>query len=67
MKTKEKKEVFSKDISELKNRLKEAREQLFEMRMDFSQNKLKNSRQLFFKRREIAQIMTVIREKELAK
>ncbi|MBI2032081.1 MAG: 50S ribosomal protein L29 [Candidatus Levybacteria bacterium] len=67
MKTKEKKEVFSKDIKELKNRLKEAREQLFEMRMDFSQNKLKNSRQLFFKRREIAQIMTVIREKELVK
>ncbi len=65
MKTKEKKEIFGKTIKELKVLLKEAREVLFNLKLDKAQDKLKNKRSIFFKKKEIAKILTAIREKEL--
>ena len=65
MKTKDKKELFSKSIQELKNLLKSAEDVLFAMKLEKSQNKLKNTRSIFWKRKEIANILTVVRMKEM--
>ena len=65
MKTKNKKELFAKTIDELKKSLIEKRNELFSARQDLAQNKLKNQRSIFWKRKEIALILTVVREKEL--
>jgi ribosomal protein L29 len=66
MKTKDKKELFTKSEKELRKALKEAREALFNLNLDNRQNKLKNTRQLFWKRKEIALILTALKEKEIA-
>lgn len=65
MKTKEKKELSKKKIEELKNLLKGARSDLLNLRLEHAQNKLKNKRSIYNKRKEIAQIKTAIKEKEL--
>ncbi len=67
MKTKDKKELQSKSLEELNKKLLEIKDLLTDLKLDKAQNKLKNTRQLFLKRKEIAQILTVIRIKELAK
>lgn len=64
MKTKDKKDLFTKDIKELKNMLSEAKDALFNLKMEKSQNKLKNTRSIFMKRKEIARILTVLKRKE---
>jgi ribosomal protein L29 len=66
MKSKDKKELFTKSEKELRKALKEAREALFNLNLDNRQNKLKNTRQLFWKRKEIAFILTALKEKEIA-
>jgi ribosomal protein L29 len=65
MKTKDKKELFGKAIGELKTQLKETREALFNLKLEKSQNKLKNTRSISVKKGEVARILTAIREKEL--
>jgi large subunit ribosomal protein L29 len=65
MKTKDKKEIFNKNLKELKAVLKDARETLFNLKLDKAQDKLKNKRSIFNKKKEIARILTAIREKEL--
>jgi len=64
-KTKEKKQIREKNLDELKIALKEARNILFTLKLDKAQNKLKNLRSIFMKRKEIARILTAITEKEL--
>ena len=66
MKTKDKKELFTRSEKELKKALQEAKEALFNLVMDNRQNKLKNTRQIFWKKKEIALILTALREKEIA-
>lgn len=66
MKSKDKKELFSKTDKELRKILKEARESLFNLTLENKQNKLKNPRSIFWKKKEIALILTSLREKELA-
>jgi large subunit ribosomal protein L29 len=65
MKSKEKKDLFTKSEKELVKILKETREALFNFKLDLTQNKLKNTRQIFWKKKEIALILTVLKEKEL--
>jgi len=65
MKTKEKKELFVKTIQELKNLLKEKRNELFSIKQELAQKKLKNTKSVFWKKKEIARILTIIKEKEL--
>ena len=65
MKTKNKKELFTKTIDELRKVLSEKRDELFSARQDLAQNKLKNVKSIFWKRKEIAQILTEIRKKDL--
>ncbi|MBU2632385.1 50S ribosomal protein L29 [Patescibacteria group bacterium] len=66
MKLKIKKEILTKDLKELKKMLLEARDELFNLRLDKHQNKLKNTRVLSWKRKEIALMLTIIRQKHLA-
>lgn len=66
MKTKDKKELFTKTIDELKNLLKETQNELFNLKLELSQGKLKNTKEAYFKRKKAATILTAIREKELA-
>ena len=63
MKTK-KDDIKTRNIEELKSILKEAKDALFSLRLEKAQNKLKNLRSIFLKRKEIARILTEIKEKE---
>jgi len=65
MKTTEKKELFAKTIEELKNILSQTRNELFNLKIELSQNKLKNTSEVLLRRKKIAMILTSIREKEL--
>lgn len=65
MKLKDKQTFRANTLGELKNLLEKARNELFLFKLDKSQNKLKNTRSIFLKRKEIALISTLIREKEL--
>jgi ribosomal protein L29 len=65
MKTKDKKQIFEKSEKELGKTLKEAKEALFNLNLDLRQNKLKNTRSIFWKKKEIAWILTAISEKKL--
>ncbi len=60
MKTKDKKELFNKTEKELRAMFKDAKEELFNLRLEHAQNKLKNKRSIYTKRKEIAKILTVI-------
>lgn len=66
MKSKDRKDIFIKSEKELTKLLNEAKDSLFNLRMDLSQNKLKNTSSIFNKRNEIALILTAIKEKELS-
>lgn len=64
MKTKEKQAIRAKTLEELKTLFREAKDAIYLLKLEKSQNKLKNLRSIFWKRKEIAQISTIIREKE---
>lgn len=59
------KDISSKTEKDLKDLLKTKREDLFKLNLDNKQNKLKNTRIIFITRKEIARVMTLIKEKEL--
>lgn len=65
MKSKVKKELHTKTIQELKQLLKETRDGLFKLKLEHARKKLKNTSLISEKRKEIAKIMTIIREGEL--
>ena len=60
------KETVAKDLTELRKDLKSAKQDLSDLYLDHSQFKLKNTRQIFNKRKDIARISTIIRGKELS-
>ena len=64
MKTKDKLALHAKTLQELKTLQKEAKDALFLLKLEKSQNKLKNLRSIFWRRKEIARIATIIRGKE---
>jgi len=65
MKQKDKKELAGKSRDELITLLKKKREELAKLRLDNSQKKLKNTRLLFSYRKDVAKILTLLREMEL--
>lgn len=67
MKTKEKKELHTKTENELLKILKDEKESLMMLRLDKTQNKLKNTRDLFNTRKKIAILQTILKEKETTK
>lgn len=65
MKTKDKKELKAKTIDELKNLLKQVREELLNLKIENSRKKLKNTSLIYQKRKDLACMLTTLREKEL--
>jgi len=65
MKKKEKENIKLKPKEELRNLLKESEDLLFKLKIEKSQNKLKNLRSIFSERKKIALILTIINEKEI--
>ncbi len=66
MKLRDKKELHHKTSEELKKNVAEMQKELFSARMEHKQGKLKNFRSLKAMRKSIAQMLTIVREKELA-
>ena len=66
MKSKDKKELHLKTLKELGKIVVDVKDAVFKLKLDKSQNKLKNTSQLSIKRKEIAQILTIMRMKELS-
>lgn len=62
MKIKNIKELHIKTKQELKNLLKQFKDELFSLKLENSRGKLKNTRSIFEKKKDIARILTVIRE-----
>ena len=60
------KEFATKTREELLDLLKAKREDVFKLDLEKQQNKLKNTRSIYNTKKEIARILTLIREKELA-
>ncbi len=58
-------ELKTSTIENLKASLREAEKELVNLRIQNEQRKLKNVKSLNFKKKEIAQILTFIREKEI--
>jgi len=65
MKTKARQEIRNSEISELRKKLKDTRQTLAQAMLDHKQFKLKNSSSITTMRKEIAVILTVLREKEV--
>lgn len=59
------KQIANKSEKELRELLKSKKEDLFKLNLDNKQNKLKNTRAIYNSRKEIARILTLIREREL--
>ena len=66
MKLREKKELRSKTDKELKDLLKEKDLKIQTLEIEKNQNKLKNLREIFTLRKDVARIKTFLRERELA-
>jgi len=58
------KELRQKPLSELQLLLKENREKLRGLRFDLAANKLKNTHQLEATKRQVAKILTILKEKK---
>ena len=65
MKTREKKDLHKKTIADLRSLLLETRNLLNSAVLERIENKLKNTRLIFVKRKEISQILTVLKEKSI--
>jgi large subunit ribosomal protein L29 len=59
-------ELRQLETNELLERLEKAREELFRLRLSWSNGSLEDPNQVRFKRHEIARILTILRERELA-
>ena len=62
MKLSIKKAIANKNVDELKQQIKDSRKELLALKLDFARNKLKNSKAMFAKRKEIAQAATRLKE-----
>ena len=67
MKRNEKKDLHTKTADELKKLIKDAQEALGSLLLDKEQYTLKSTRSVFNKKKEIAVLKTILREKEAVK
>lgn len=65
MKKKDIQQIRNKDIKELAAEIAQEKKNLFSLHLDFVQNKLKNVKSLSNKRKDIARMSSILREKEL--
>ena len=64
MKAKEIKEIRSLDVAKLQEKLQGLKKDLFMLRMQHATNQLDNPMQIAAVKKDIARVMTIIREKE---
>lgn len=64
MKKEELKQLKEKNLNELQEELKKLEKELFQLRMEKMIGKLKNLKSIFFKRKMIAVIKTLIKEEK---
>lgn len=60
------KDIKNKSLIELKTLLKDLKLELTKLRLDMISKKIKNVHSLSLKRKEIARVLTLVHEKELA-
>lgn len=65
MKSKGKKELHTKTVKELQQLLNEIKQEIFKFKLELSKKKLKNVRSIFEKRKDMARVLTILKEKEL--
>lgn len=65
MKRNDIKSLLEKDSKELLQSVKEAKKELFSFVLDHAQNKLKNTSQIANKKKDIARMLTKLKEFEL--
>lgn len=65
MKIKDIRELHQKTLPQLQALLLEIKKSLEAGKMERAQNKLKNTRLIFLKRKELAQVLTVLNEKSV--
>ncbi len=65
MKTKDKQDLRVKTTDELKKLVEEIRVDLFKMKLEHSMRKLKGTQSIFNKKKDVARILTILREKEI--
>lgn len=63
MKTKDIKNLHTKDKIELKQMAQDLKKEIFSLNLDKVQNKLKNQRSIFEKRKDLARVLTILRGK----
>ena len=59
------KEIRENDMSELNNKLKDLKEELFNLHFQHAINQLDNPMRIVAVKKDIARVKTIIREKEL--
>ena len=59
------KEIRQNDMSELNNKLKDLKEELFHLRFQLAINQLENPMRIVAVKKDIARVKTVIRETEI--
>ncbi len=67
MKTRELKDLHSKTVEELKGMVKTLKADLLELALLKAQAKLKDTRSIFWKKKDLAKIMTIMTEKKFEK
>lgn len=67
MKVKDKQDIHDTSIEELQKMVNEAEKALVTARLDHVRGQLKNSSSLAIMRKKIAQLLTIMNEKELTK
>lgn len=65
MKKNQLKEIKALEIGALKQNVKEARQELADLIMDKNMKKLKDVKSVFKKRKDIAKLLTIMRQKQL--
>lgn len=64
MKKKDMQILRNKDANEFRRMIDEAKKELFKLKLDLSMQKLKNTRAVFEKRKDIARLFTLLEEKK---
>ncbi|OGH23802.1 MAG: 50S ribosomal protein L29 [Candidatus Levybacteria bacterium RIFCSPHIGHO2_02_FULL_42_12] len=64
MKKKDMQALRNKDANEFRRMIDEAKKELFKLKLDLSMQKLKNTRAVFEKRKDIARLLTLLEEKK---
>ena len=59
------KEIRQNDMSELNNKLKDLKDELFKLRFQLAINQLENPMRIVAVKKDIARIKTIIRENEI--